>query len=86
MLWSMGSRLNTTTSEGGQADSEELPLGPPGKPVMRGIKMKGKSILWGSRSLGADFRDFHPSSIFPRGGGISVATQLRSEGHVVGTR
>ena len=57
-----------------------------GKPVMRGIKMKGQNIHWGSRSLGVDFRDFYPSSIFPRGGGISVATQLRSEGHVVGTR
>ena len=64
-----------------------------GKPVMRGIKMKGQNIHWGSRSLGVDFRDFFPrkswtfsSSIFPRGGGISVATQLRSEGHVVGTR
>ena len=57
----MGSRLNTTTSEGGQADSEELPLGPPGKPVMRGIKMKGQSIRWGSRSLGLTSVTFIPA-------------------------
>ena len=56
------------------------------KPVMRGIKMKGQNIHRGSRSLGVDFCDFYSSSIFPRGGGISVTTQLRSEGHVVGTR
>ena len=40
--------------------------------VMKGIQMKRQNIHWGRRSLGVIFLDFHPSSIFPREGGIFV--------------
>ena len=38
--------------------------------------MKGWNIHWGRRSLGVVFLDFHPSSIFLKGGGIFVLIQF----------
>ena len=43
-----------------------------GKQVMWGVEVKGQSIHWGGSGLGVVFLDFHPSSTFPRGGGIFV--------------
>ena len=55
-----------------EEERSAVALGFFGKPVMRGIQMKGHNIHWGRRSLGVGFPDFHPSSIFLRGGGIFV--------------
>ena len=58
-------------SEGEWADRRRAAsLGLFDKLLIRDVQMKGQNIQW--KSLGVDFPDFHPSSIFPKEGGISV--------------
>ena len=65
-----------TLSEGEQAGKRRATaLDLFAKLVMKVIE-KGWNIHWGRKSLGIIFPDFHPSSIFPRGGGIFFFTLL----------